>query len=145
MWKNALWKRMWFKERPSTFSTVGMARILHQITLKSWQKTQGSNAIPHWSLWAELSRHLDKYIPHSISKLFSHCIKQIRFKKRGRYFNRYHTSVSEIADSFPVEKIFNYICNYSEFEKNHWPGRVKDHLGLILQWCSPCTTSLSAA
>ena len=54
--------------------SIGMVGFLHQIPLKYWLKrTQGSRAVPHWSLRAELLYHLNKYKPHNISKLCSHC------------------------------------------------------------------------
>ena len=64
----------------------------------------------------ELNYHLNKYKPYSISKLCPHCDMEdettnhfigqcpMWFNKRGRYFNCYYTSVSEIDEIFLLIK-----------------------------------------
>ena len=80
----------------------------------------------------------------------------MRFNRRGRYFNRYYTCVSEMADSFLLEKKYlaisvptiasansdwqktRTIRSMGKRVKNVRPGRAKGHYsGLIEQWLLP--------
>ena len=77
----------------------------------------------------ELNYHLNKYKPQSITKICPHCsmeeetinhfIRQcpMWFNRKRRFFNCYYTSVSEIADRFPLRKIVGYICSTNRFNQ----------------------------
>ena len=131
-WKNTLRQqshrkmRARCKDMPPHFRTVSsVEQLLPQIPLKSWQKqTQGSH-VEH----RELNYHLNKYKPHTISKSCPHCdmedetinhfIGQCRmwFNKRGRYFNCFYASVSEVVDNFSLDKIVGFICSINHLNQ----------------------------
>ena len=94
---------------PPHFWTVW--RSSYTKSLLNLGKNKLRAATQYLTEYCELNYYLNKYKPHSISKLFPHCdmddetinhfIGQCSmwFNKRGRYFNCYYTSVSEIADN----------------------------------------------
>ena len=134
VWKNALRKRSHrkmrarLKEMPPHFRTVW--RDSYTKSLSRLGKDKLRAATQYLTGHCELNYHLNKYKPRSINKLCPHCnmddesinhfIGQcpMWFNRRGRYFNCYYTSVSEIADGFPLWKIVEYICSTNRFNQH---------------------------
>ena len=148
---------------PPHFRTVW--RSSYTKPLSSLGKNKLRAATQYLTGHCELNYHLNKYKPHSIPKLCPHCNMEeetmnhfigqypMWFYRRGRYFNCYYASVSEIADNFSLQKIVGYICSTNRFNqpwlvearttqstRNILPGRAKGHLGLISQWRYTCAT-----
>ena len=127
VWKNALRLRSHRKAReriknmPSHFRTVW--RDSHSKTLSNLGKNKLRAATQYLTGHCELNYHLNKYKPHSISKICPHCTMEeetmnhfigrcpMWSNSRGRFFNCYYSSVSDIADIFPLRKIIDYICS----------------------------------
>ena len=112
---------------PPHFRTVW--RSSYTKSLSNLGKNKLRAATQYLTGHCELNYHLNKFKPHSIPKLCPHCdmddetinhfIGQcpMWFNKRGRYFNCYYTSVSEIADNFHLDKIVGYICSTNRFNQ----------------------------
>ena len=127
VWKNALRLRSHRKAReriknmPSHFRTVW--RDSHSKTLSNLGKNKLRAATQYLTGHCELNYHMNKYKPHSISKICPHCTMEeetmnhfigrcpMWSNSRGRFFNCYYSSVSDIADIFPLRKIIDYICS----------------------------------
>ena len=86
--------------------------------------TNLSRFIAFW-LHAELIMDfMDKTINHFIEQC------SMWFNRRGRCFNFYYTSVSETTESFPLEKIVDYICLTNHFNKL-WLAKISTILSLL--------------
>ena len=132
-WKNALSLRSHrkmrarWKDMPPLFRTVW--RSSYTKSLSSLGKDKLRAAMQYLTGHCELNYYLNKYKPHSIPKLCPHCNMDeetmnhfighcpMWFYRRGRYFNCYYASVSEIADNFSLQKIFSYICSTNRFNQ----------------------------
>ena len=91
----------------------------------------------------EFNYHLNTYKPHGISKLCPHCDMEdettnhfigqcpMWFNKRGRYFNCYYTSVSEIDEIFLLIKSLAIyvppIASINFDEKKWWSLRAREN------------------
>ena len=118
-----------------------------------------------WLIRGSRDGPLMKICPHCSmeEETINHFIGQcpMWFNRRGRFFNCYYTSVSEIADHFPLRKIVGYICSTNRFNqqwlvktkkwsyqsltkfwRNTWLGRAKGRSGLISQRHSRSASSL---
>ena len=133
VWKNALRMRSHrkmrerLKDMPSHFRTVW--RSSYTKPLSNLGKNKLRAATQYLTGHCELNYHLNKYKPQSISKICPHCSMEeetmnhfigqcpMWFNRRGRFFNCYYSSVSEIADRFPLRKIVGYICSTNRFNQ----------------------------
>ena len=133
VWKNALRQRTHrkmrerLKDMPPHFRTVW--RPSYTKPLSNLDKNNLRAATQYLTGHCELNYHLNKYKPQSITKICPHCSMEeetinhfigqcpMWFNRRGRFFNCYYTSVSEIADRFPLKKIVGYICSKNRFNQ----------------------------
>ena len=133
VWKNALRQRTHrkmrerLKDMPPHFRTVW--RPSYTKPLSNLDKNKLRAATQYLTGHCELNYHLNKYKPQSITKICPHCSMEeetinhfigqcpMWFNRRGRFFNCYYTSVSEIADRFPLRKIVGYICSTNRFNQ----------------------------
>ncbi|KAL5259046.1 hypothetical protein ACHWQZ_G009499 [Mnemiopsis leidyi] len=134
VWKNALRQRSHrkmrerWKDMPPHFRTVW--RESYTKSLSNLGKNKLRAATQYLTGHCELNYHLNKYKPKSISKICPHCSMEeetmnhfigqcpMWFNRRGRFFNCYYASVSEIADRFPLRKIVGYICSTNRFNQH---------------------------
>ncbi|KAL5262710.1 hypothetical protein ACHWQZ_G008195 [Mnemiopsis leidyi] len=134
VWKNALRQqshrkmRERWKDMPPHFRTVW--RESYTKSLSNLGKNKLRAATQYLTGHCELNYHLNKYKPKSISKICPHCSMEeetmnhfigqcpMWFNRRGRFFNCYYASVSEIADRFPLRKIVGYICSTNRFNQH---------------------------
>ncbi|KAL5251137.1 hypothetical protein ACHWQZ_G016753 [Mnemiopsis leidyi] len=134
VWKNALRQRSHrkmrerWKDMPPHFRTVW--RESYTKSLSNLGKNKPRAATQYLTGHCELNYHLNKYKPKSISKICPHCSMEeetmnhfigqcpMWFNRRGRFFNCYYASVSEIADRFPLRKIVGYICSTNRFNQH---------------------------
>ena len=110
-----------WKDMPPHFRTVW--RSSYTKSLSNLGKNKLRAATQYLTGHCELNYHLNKYKPHTIPKLCPHCNMEeetmnhfigqcpMWFNWRGRYLNCYYTSVSEIANNCPLQKIVGYICS----------------------------------
>ena len=133
VWKNALRQRTHrkmrerLKDMPPHFRTVW--RPSYAKPLSNLDKNKLRAATQYLTGHCELNYHLNKYKPQNITKICPHCSMEeetinhfigqcpMWFNRRGRFFNCYYTSVSEIADRFPLRKIVGYICSTNRFNQ----------------------------
>ena len=134
VWKNAIRQRSHrkmrarLKDMPPHFRTVW--RNSYTKPLSNLGKNKLRAATQYLTGHSELNYHLNKYKPHSISKICPHCSMDdetinhfigqcpMWFNRRGRYFNCYYTSVSDVADKFPLKKIVDYIVSTNRFNQH---------------------------
>ena len=133
VWKYAIRQRSHrkmrarLKDMPPHFRTVW--RDSYTKPLSSLGKNKLRAATQYLTGHSELNYHLNKYKPQSISKICPHCAMDdetinhfigqcpMWFNRRGRFFNCYYTSVSDVADKFPLRKIVDYICSTNRFNQ----------------------------
>ncbi|KAL5253689.1 hypothetical protein ACHWQZ_G013458 [Mnemiopsis leidyi] len=133
VWRNALRQRSHrkmrdrLKDMPPHFRTVW--RPSHTKSLSNLDKNKLRAATQYLTGHCELNYHLHKYNPKNISKICPHCSMEeetmnhfigrcpMWFNRRGRYFNCYYTSVSEVADSISLKNIVGYICSTNRFNQ----------------------------
>ena len=99
--------------RVNLSNTVGFVKTLSSGTTQNHTGQCASWTIvcPHCNMDDETINHFIGHFP-------------MWFNGEGRYFNLYYTSVSEIADSFPLEKIAGYICSTNHFNQ-HWLAETR--------------------
>ncbi|KAL5272930.1 hypothetical protein ACHWQZ_G000937 [Mnemiopsis leidyi] len=130
VWKNALRKRGHrkirerLKDMPLHFRSVW--RPSYTKFLSDLEKIKLRAATQYLTGNCELNYHLNKYKTQSISKICPHCSMEeetmnhfigqcpMWFNRRGRFFNCYYSSISEIANRFPLRKIVGYICSTNQ-------------------------------
>ena len=133
VWKTALRQRSHRKMRgrlknmPPHFRTVW--RESYTKPFSSLGKNKLRAATQYLTGHCELNYHLNKYKPQSISKICPHCSMDdetmnhfmaqcpMWFNRRGRFFNCYYTSISEVADVVPLRKIVGYIESTNRFNQ----------------------------
>ena len=132
-WRNALRQRSHrkmrdrLKDMPPHFRTVW--RPSHTKSLSNLGKNKLRAATQYLTGHCELNYHLNKYRPQNISKICPHCSMEeetmnhfigqcpMWFNRRGRFFNCYYTSISEVADRIPLKNIAGYICSTNRFNQ----------------------------
>ena len=132
-WRNALRQRSHrkmrdrLKDMPPHFRTVW--RPSHTKSLSNLDKNKLRAATQYLTGHCELNYHLNKYRPQNISKICPHCSMEeetmnhfigqcpMWFNRRGRFFNCYYTSISEVADRIPLKNIVGYICSTNRFNQ----------------------------
>ena len=133
VWKTALRQRSHrkmrgrMKDMPPHFRTVW--RDSYTKPLSSLGKNKLRAATQYLTGHCELNYHLNKYKPQSISKICPHCSMDdetmnhfigqcpMWFNRRGRFFDCYYTSISEVADVVPLRKIVGYIESTNRFNQ----------------------------
>ena len=126
-----------FKDMPPHFRTVWRLSYnkplsnldKNRLTLRDKNRLTLRAATQYLTGHCELNYHLNKCKPQNITKICPHCSMEeetinhfigqcpMWFNRRGRFFNCCYTSVSEIADRFPLRKIVGYICSTNRFNQ----------------------------